>query len=343
MTIKLTLFRIALGASWLLYFNVSAGFGQGQDTTNQGKLLKTEDIYIRDPFVYADEQNKTYYLYAQMSRQQPDGTTQRGVQVYTSQNLQVWAGPFPVFEIPSDFWAQSAVWAPEVHRYRNQYYLFVTFTAADSLLTDGRKLPKRGTQVLVADSPRGPFRPFANRPHTPLDWVTLDGTLFIQNGRPWLVFCHEWLQVTDGTLDMIRLKKNLSATKGKPMLLFKATAAPWVKGLKEAVGSPQQGYVTDGPFFYRTQDKKLLMIWSSFGEQRYAIGQAVSASGKLKGPWQQIAEPLFKANGGHGMIFQTFDNQLMLVLHQPNTHPNERMKFFPLREQNNLLHLVNQP
>jgi hypothetical protein len=45
---------------------------------------------------------------------------------------------------------------------------------------------------------------------------------------------------------------------------------------------------------------------------------AISDSGKLAGPWQQEDKPLYANNGGHGMIFKTFDGKLMLVLHAPD-------------------------
>jgi hypothetical protein len=73
------------------------------------------------------------------------------------------------------------------------------------------------------------------------------------------------------------------------------------------------------------QPPRLLLIWSSFGEQQYAIGLAESASGRLRGPWKQLSQPLFETNSGHGMIFRTLDQRLLLVLHQPNTSPLERM------------------
>ncbi len=36
----------------------------------------------------------------------------------------------------------------------------------------------------------------------------------------------------------------------------------------------------------------------------------------LQGPWEQLA-PLVKAGSGHGMLFETFDGRLMMVLHRP--------------------------
>ncbi len=308
------------------------------------KTVKTENLHVRDPFIYADSTTRMYYLYAQMAHSQGAKGRGKGVEAYTSRDLQRWQGPFPVFNTPADFWGKQDVWAPEVHAYGGKYYLFATFTSGDTLPGSwpkdiGLKVPKRGTQVLVADGPLGPFRPFANRPHTPPAWAALDGTLYVEDEQPWLVFCHEWLQTKDGTVDALRLSKDLSATEGNPVTLFKASDAPWVKGIRAVDGEAPLGYVTDGPFPYRTRDGKLLLIWSSFGEQQYAIGLAKSASGRLEGPWQQLSQPLFKTNGGHGMIFRTFDRRLLLVLHQPNTSPLERMQFFELIEEHGELTL----
>ena len=60
---------------------------------------------------------------------------------------------------------------------------------------------------------------------------------------------------------------------------------------------------TDGPFLVRSEHGSLLMLWSSFGEEGYAMGIARSAIGLITGPWMQQDEPLWARNGGHGMIF----------------------------------------
>jgi hypothetical protein len=86
-----------------------------------------------------------------------------------------------------------------------------------------------------------------------------------------------------------------------------------------------------------------MMIWSSFGSLRYAVGMAYSVSGKIAGPWQQIAEPRFAANGGHAMIYRSFDGHLMLVLHQPNSGQNERARLFELEDAGDRLTLRGQP
>ena len=102
-------------------------------------------------------------------------------------------------------------------------------------------------------SPEGPFEPFGNVPFTPMDQMCLDGTLWVEDGTPWMVYCHEWVETVDGEMMVRPLKKNLSGPAGEPMRLFCASVAPW---------RASDAMVTDGPFLYRTKTGKLLMIWS---------------------------------------------------------------------------------
>jgi GH43 family beta-xylosidase len=227
-----------------------------------------------------------------------------------------------IFEIPENFWTQRGIWAPELHRYKDKFYLFLTFDSDQKFPEQWRDwLPrvKRGSQVLVADKVDGPFQPFdATRSTLPTDMMTLDGTLFVEDGVPYMVFCHEWVQVTDGTVEYIQLTDDLSAIVGEPKRLFQGSDAPWAK--KTSYGS----YVTDGVWFYRTKTGRLLMLWSSVGAGGYTTGVAISESGKLGGPWKQQAEPIFTTDGGHPMLFKRLDGQLMMILHSPNQVPNER-------------------
>lgn len=295
--------------------------------------LKREDFRAHDPFILADNQSHTYYLYTSITNGALPNN-QAGVVTYASKDLMSWQGPEIVFKVPQDIWADpvGGAWAPEVHCLNGKYYLFVTLHNKDKPLggLDKSHRPRhmRSTQIFVSGSPKGPFEPMTKSPTLPADMMTLDGTLFIEDSVPWMVYCHEWIQITDGTIEAIRLTEDLSKTVGKPKVLFQASVAPWVG----CIATDPDAYVTDGPFLCRTKTGTLLMLWSSWQNNgKYAQGLAVSQSGRLEGPWIQ-KEPLLTDDSGHGMIFQTFDGQLILVVHRPTMSPKSRARLHKLED-----------
>ena len=46
-----------------------------------------------------------------------------------------------------------------------------------------------------------------------------------------------------------------------------------------------------------------------------------------------MPEALFARDGGHGMLFRTFDGELLLSIHRPNVPPDERPRFFRVEEK----------
>lgn len=323
-----------LGA--LLFLLGTLGFVRAADTPVT-RTVKLADERIRDACVWADESTQTYYIVTSSGRRGPNGRP--AVVACTSKDLELWTGPQVIFEIPADFWTQRGIWAPELHKYRDKFYLFLTFDSDQQFpeqWRDWRPRVKRGSQVLVADSPLGPFKPFENRSTLPVDMMTLDGTLFVEDGVPYMVFCHEWVQIKDGTVEYVRLKEDLSATDGEPKRLFHGSDAPWAKRNDE-----YGCYVTDGCWFYRTKTGKLLMLWSGFSAGGYTVGIATSASGKLVGPWKQQAEPLWAKDGGHPMVFRRFDGQLMLTFHSPNNSPQTRQRLHEIEDTGDTLRLKN--
>ncbi len=280
----------------------------------ENRLWQLNQIHIRDPFVYTDSKSGQYYMYGTMGATAWEGKA-IGFDGYRSRDLQNWEGPFPAFRSQEGFWADHHFWAPEVHEYKGAYYMFASFKAEGKC---------RGTQILQSADPLGPFVPIGKEPITPRDWECLDGTLYVDKDEtPWLVFCHEWTQVQNGAICAMPLSSDLLQAVGEPVELFRASDAFWPVE-EEGAGN----YVTDGPFLYEAPDGKLLMIWSSHGKDGYAIGVAISENGNIDGPWSQEPELLFEKNGGHGMLFRTLDEQLLLALHVPNSHPEERPVFF---------------
>lgn len=292
-----------------------------------------EDVQIRDPFVVSCKREGKYYLYGSTDANIWGKGT--GFDVYVGSDLQVWEGPYPVFRPEADFFSEENFWAPEVYEYKDRYYMFATFRRKDNRLL--------GTAVLAADSPMGPFRLHSDGPVTPKDWPCLDGTLHVDEaGQPWMVFCHEWTQVLDGEICAVMLTNDLRAAAGEPMLLFKASEAPWTTRLDSKSTAAGEVYVTDGAFLHRTASGELLMLWASFAHNRYALGIAASASGSVLGPWIHEREALFEQDGGHGMIFRTLEGGLMLTIHAPNRTPLERPLFLPVEESSGKLRLAGK-
>ena len=303
----------------------------------QQKTYTLDDINIRDPYIMPVEKEGMYYMYAS-SGVSENGKYYGGVVAYKSRDLKMWEGPVRVFEVPRDNYLTGGVWAPEVHKYKGKYYLFAT------LNSDVRwKGPKAGhpaynhraTQIFWSKSPEGPFLPFEGKaPHTPLDEMCLDGTLWVENGTPYMVYCHEWVEALDGEMNLVELKKDLSAPVGTPQRLFCASAAEWSTGSDR---KEYKTYVTDGCFLDRSKTGKLLMMWSSFKNGTYAVGIAESDTGKVLGPWRQQKEPIF-VGGGHSMLFTDFEGRLCLVLHSPKSPGGkERAKIFEVEDLGNTL------
>ncbi len=309
------------------------------------KTYSLLDLHIRDPFILPDPDAGIYYLCATLPY---DAERPRaGVGVYTSHDLVSWEGPAVVFEIPADFWAQGSIEAPELHRCRGQYTLVLTFNTylplpesaarpEGEVRPDWPALTQHGVQVLVADSPLGPFRPFHNHAHTPAAVMAHDGTLWEEDGVPYLIYCHEWVQVRDGAIELVQLTPDLAATAGAPEILFKGSNAPWTHpGFDH--------YVAGGPSLYRTKAGRLLLLWSTVGWFGHAILVAVSESGSVRGPWVQQPHPLFMEDGGDGMIFRRFDGTPVLALHHPSRSPRACPLLLELEDDGDKLAVVHRP
>ena len=277
-------------------------------------MLTRQDIRIRDPFILTDHQNKCYYMYGTTALLPNTLGTTASFSVYKTYDLEHFEEPKVIFEGDESFWADRDFWAPEVHLHNGKYYLFGSCKRADLC---------RGTQIFVSDTPDGRFTPLSAEPVTPRDWECLDGTFWSENGTPYMIFCHEWVQIADGTVCAMPLTADLSAAAGEPVKLFSASDHPSVTDL----GSRHPGcYVTDGPFLFE-EAGKLKMIWSSFHQGKYLVLEAESEGG-VPGPWHHLP-PRFDFDGGHAMLFRDLSDKRMISLHAPNKANLERPVFLP--------------
>ncbi len=265
-------------------------------------ILTCKDINIRDPFVLCEDGK--YFMYG--TRAKNFGRHVGGVDVYVSEDLENWSTPIECFDSKQYNMNVEVNWAPEVHKYNGAYYMFATFTREHNKL--------RGTYILKADNPLGPFVPHSKGVVTPEDWECLDGTLYInKQGKPYVVFCHEHTQIIDGTMCYAPLTDDLTALAGEAVTMFKASEPYYADKNK----SEKDHRITDGPFMYRTKTGELLMIWSTYIEGKYAECLVKFKDGEIGMDFEHL-EPLVDSDGGHGMIFKDLEGNLVLTYHTPN-------------------------
>lgn len=280
-----------------------------------GKI--SQKLPCRDPYVllYGDK----YYLYKTGE--------EKGILCLVSDDLENWSEPVLVFKTPDDFHGyESWYWAPECHYYKGYFYIF---TSVKSKKFDNH----RTISVYRADNPLGPFEDIAGGRITPDGWDAIDGTLYIdRENRPWMVFVHEWTSMPDGNGGMCaaRLSEDFTHFISEPICLFYAKDPDWAR-----FG------VTDGPYPFRTKTGKLMMIWSNFGEKGYVVGLAESDNGEIDGKWSQ-AGILYERgkvdgisyDGGHGMLLQTKEGNVVLSMHAPNDRNEdvEHVVLLPIKD-----------
>ena len=269
--------------------------------------IPLDSIRLSDPCIMADKNTSTYYM------------TGTGGWLWKSKDLRKWTGPYQVAKTDSNSWMGPGpmIWAAELHYYKGKYYYFATFTNRSVIIDSvrGNVINRRASHILVSDKPDGPYVPMKDSIYLPPDRPTLDGTFWVdKDGKPYMVYCYEWLQNWNGTIEKIELKPDLSGSIGEGKVLFRASDSPWSKERDES-GNIVPNKVTDGPYLFRTQTGKLGMIWTSWVFDVYTQGLAYSESGTLDGPWIQEKEPITPPNYGHGMLFRTFEGKLLMSVH----------------------------
>ena len=269
--------------------------------------IPLDSIVLSDPFILADSTTNMYYM------------TGTGGMLWKSKDMKLWDGPYKVTKTDPNSWMgpKPMIWAAEIHSFKNKYYYFATFTNRSVKIdtVKGNAIERRACHILVSDNPDGPYVPMKDSTYLPADKPTLDATLWIdKDGKPYMVYCYEWLQNWNGTIEKIELKPDLSGTIGTGKVLFRASDAPWSRE-KDDKGKDRPNKVTDGPYLFKTQTGRLGMIWTSWIYDVYTQGVAYSKSSNLDGPWIQEQSPITPPNYGHGMLFRTLNGKLLMCIH----------------------------
>jgi beta-xylosidase len=299
----------------LIGLNLTSVFSQKKEQAIKVDV-PLDSIRLSDPAILADEATSTYYM------------TGSGGLMWKSKDLDKWTGPFNVTQTDPESWMgdDPMIWAAELHSYRGKYYYFATFTNRDIKIdtVNGNIIDRRASHVLISDKPYGPYVPMDEPTYLPSDKPTLDGTFWVdKDKKPYMIYCYEWLQSLDGTIEKIELKPDLSGSIGAGKVIFRASDSPWSKEYN-LEGEVVPNKVTDGPWLFRTQTGKLGMLWTSWIFDVYTQGVAYSESGTLDGPWIQEEEPITPPNYGHATLFRTFEGKLLMSLHSHKEDENGR-------------------
>lgn len=278
---------------------------------------KREEIRMRDPFIFTDRERGVYFLYG-TSGDTCDGAANIDpyFEVYVGENLDEFTGPYVCFEPPAGFWGVKHYWAPEVHEYKGKYYMFASFK--------GGIKEDRGTAILKADYPEGPYVPWSEGHVTLKGHECLDGTLYVDEaGQPWIVFCHEWTEMYYGKIKAMKLSEDLKyLLDEEPVVIVdhERDKLPWIHKMSDPrVG--KEGYLTDAPFMWKLPSGVLLMTWSCYtdgtngNEKNYVIAGCVSRNGSMEGPWEHLPELLLNQDAGHAALFRDLGGNLKIVMH----------------------------
>ena len=293
----------------LLVFISHASLSGAQSNRSRRVLenIPLDSINLSDPFILADQKTNMYYM------------TGTGGLLWKSKDLKYWNGPYNVVKTDSNSWMgpKPMIWAAEIHAYKGKYYYFATFTNRAVIIDTfrGNKIERRASHVLVSDQPDGPYVPMKDSVYLPANKPTLDGTFWVDtDGKPYMVYCYEWLQNWNGTIEKIELKPDLSGSIGEGKVLFLASDSPWSRE-KDETGADKPNKVTDGPYLFNTGTGRLGMIWTSWIYDVYTQVVAYSQSGTLDGPWIHDIEPITPPNFGHGMLFRTLEGKMLMSVH----------------------------
>ncbi|MBQ7364429.1 MAG: glycoside hydrolase family 43 protein [Clostridia bacterium] len=250
--------------------------------------LYKEGPFVGDPYLYYED--GVFYLYGTTRKYVKPGSIVEEFEVYTSRDLITWEDAGACFVPARGDWCTSRLWAPEVYKIGDKYYMYYTAATGGNGVLHG--------SVAVSDSPLGPF---TNQVAEGVDgkkpvfdfgsnFPTIDGSLFIDDdGRMYYFFVRD--QIGDNsssggnnttvrsTLWGIELENPYTVKAGATPVKLTEVGRSTLKekGVYTQRWETQQGMWNEGPFVLK-HDGKYYLTYSAnyFGSKYYAVGYATS-------------------------------------------------------------------
>ena len=276
-----------------------------------------KDIFLADPTIFYNE--GTYYLYGTTTGNSP--LNGEGFQVYTSSDQKNWRGPVGaqggLALKKGDAYGTQGFWAPQILKYKNQFYMM--YTANENIA------------VATSDNPLGPFRSTSKLPLA-ASVKQIDPFVFIDDdGKKYLYH----VRLTNGNrIFVAELNDDLLSIKPETLKECIAAELQWEN--TQNVNWP----VAEGPTVLKKGGLYYLIYSANdFRNPEYAVGYATSTS--PLGPWKKsttnpiISRNLIGENGpGHGDLFLDKDNQWQYVFHTHFRVTNEAPRKAAIIEMN---------
>ncbi|MBW8731764.1 MAG: family 43 glycosylhydrolase [Terrabacter sp.] len=223
------------------------------------------------------------------------------VQTLVSDDLTTWTQGSDALPELASWTTPGKVWAPEAHRFGDQWVMYYTTMAPDPAL--------QCIGLAVADDPKGPYRDTSSKPLVceqdeggSIDaspFVATDGTAYLywkNDGNA--VGRDTWISVQRLSADGLRLE-------GEPRRLIRQDL-PW------------EGQLVEAPFVWE-RDGVFHLFYSAndYGSDRYAVGHATAAS--PTGPFTKDPDPVLTssdvaAGPGHCALLEK-DGRVLMVYH----------------------------
>lgn len=271
------------------------------------------EIPIRDSYVLASD--GLYYLYGTEGVTAFSGSD-KGFQVYVSDDLATWQGPYTAFPNggwDGELWATNTYWAPEVYEVDGSFYMFASWAEEGSPYGVNRYVC-----VLKASDPAGPFEVWNDR----LIQSGNDATLYEQDGEYYLVYTG-----SDDTLEsgafIIKLTDDLQNTDSEPMGIFDASGDGFETGMH------LEGFET-----WTTPTGRVILMYAVNGYEGvegemfsgyYAAGFAYFDNGIIGEDGAPVSDYTFDEerviapiNCGHNNFFEDLDGNVKMSVHFPN-------------------------
>ena len=224
---------------------------------------------------------------------------------------------------PGHGWSKE-VWAPELHRWGNKWYIYFAADAGDNsshriyVVENEKDDPIQGTWTL-----RGEV-------NTPDDHWAIDPTIFELHGQHYLVWSG-WKGPDDGEQDLYLAHMSNPWTLDSPRTLISKPTLPW-----ETHGDLPGRHVNvnEGPEFISHGDKMFIVFsasgcWTDFYELG-VLEAKVTADPLDANSWAKIDHPFFTTDPGagafgpgHNGFFKSPNGKEDWIIYHANPGPHE--------------------